>query len=62
MSPSRIISSGIVDSDVFNSESCDAIETEGVLGRVFDCNALDGGIGEVVCLEELGLDLSTVSA
>lgn len=62
MSTCRIIPSGIVDSDVFDSESCHAIEAEGVFGSIFDCNALDGRIDEVVCLEELGLDLSAVSA
>ena len=50
-----------IDGHVGNGETVTSVDTDYLNGRVLDGNASDGGVGELVCGEELGLRLSAVS-
>jgi hypothetical protein len=50
-----------IDGHIRNGETVTSVDTDNLDGRVLDSNAGDGGFGELVCGEELGLCLSAVS-
>lgn len=56
-----LVAVGRINSHVCNGKTIAAVDTNDLDGRVLDGNAGDGGVGQFVSGEELGLGLSTIS-